>query len=138
MNNAVSEAIYHALHEADDLADDSPSRTRLWLAIWEHATTRRRAAVVPRGSTLRVPVTHEYASVELIAAWEWLIANERAARAMTPEQLHAAVRGVATRSHRGSARAAMADALCGVTNVPAGTRVDVYDIDDDAVDRLAS
>jgi hypothetical protein len=137
MNSAVSDAIYNALQEADDLANDSPSRTRLWIAIWEHATTRHHAEVVPRGSTLRVLVTHEYASTELIAAWEWLIGNERAARAMTPEQLHAAVRGVATRSHRGSARAAMADALCGLTNVPAGTRVDVYDIDE-AVDRLAS
>jgi hypothetical protein len=137
MDNFVSDAIQSALHEAADLANDSPSRTRLWLAIWEHATTRHRAEVVPRGSTLRVLVTHEYASTELIAAWEWLIGNERAARAMTPEQLHAAVRGVATRSHRGSARAAMADALCGLTNVPAGTRVDIYDIDE-AVDSLAS
>jgi len=137
MDSAVSDAIYHALREADDLATDSPSRTRLWLAIWDHATTRHRAEVVPRGSTLRVLVTHEYASIELIAAWEWLIANERAARAMTPEQLHAAVRGVGTRSHRGSARAAMADALRGLTNVPAGTRVDVVGIDE-AFDRLAS
>jgi hypothetical protein len=137
MDSAVSDAIYHALREADDLATDSPSRTRLWLAIWDHATTRHHAEVVPRGSTLRVLVTHEYASIELIAAWEWLIANERAARAMTPEQLHAAVRGVGTRSHRGSARAAMADALRGLTNVPAATRVDVVGIDE-AFDRLAS
>jgi hypothetical protein len=137
MSGAVSDAIYNALRDAVDLAADSPSRTRLWIAIWEHATTRHHAEVVPRGSTLRVLVTHEYASVEVIAAWEWLTANERVARAMTPEQLHAAVRGVATRSHRGSARAAMADALRGLTNVPAGTRVDVVGIDE-AFDRLAS
>jgi hypothetical protein len=118
-------SIYDALREVTDLMKRGPERDRLWLAIWRHSTTQHHAEVTPRGSTARVRVSSEHASAELIAAWEWLLANEGEARAMQPGQLHRTLRGVATRSHRGSARTAMSDALCGLTHVPAQIRVEV-------------
>ena len=118
-------SIYDALREVTDLVERGPGRDRLWLAIWRDATTQHRVEVTPRGSTARVRVSSEHASAELIAAWEWLVANEAEARAMLPGQLQRTLRGVATRSHRGSARAAMTDALCGLTHVPAHIRVEV-------------
>ena len=120
---AGSVAIWYALHAVSDLRSKCVERDELWVALWRHATTRGRCEVVARGSGGRVRVSGADASVELIAIWEWLLGHETRARAMPPAELWQTVRSIATRSHRGSARAAMADALCGLTQVPADVHV---------------
>jgi hypothetical protein len=128
--------LHDALAGVEDLAVVGPDRNRLWIALWRGVATRHPVEAIARGSTARVRVSSEHASAELIAAWEWLIANESQARAMNPVQLRRTLRSVATTSHRGSARAAMADALCGITHVPANVRVEVCG--GDALDGAAS
>jgi hypothetical protein len=108
----------------DSLDRRGHARDALWIAMFETITTRCEVQVVAMGSGLRVGVTADYAAVEVIAAWEWLTANERQARRLHPEELFRVLRANATRSHRGSARAAQADQLRGLTNVPAGVRID--------------
>jgi len=125
-----------ALDKVPDLAAASAERDDLWLALWSTITTRSIAWVTPKGSAARVKVTSDDADVELIAAWEWLADNECAARRMDGAALYRALRGVATGSYHGSARAAMADAMGGITRVPGGTWIDFGD--DTALDRLAS
>jgi len=124
--------IYEALSAVDDLSTDSAERERLWVAIWSKVTTVASTGVTPLNSTVRIQVTKDYASVELIAAWEWLVAHEEWARTMEPHELQRTLRGVATRSHNGSGRAAMADALCGISDVPPNVRVRIDS--DDACD----
>jgi hypothetical protein len=128
--------LHDALAGVEDLAVVGSDRNRLWIALWRGVTTRHSVEATARGSTARVRVSSEHASAELIAVWEWLIANELQARAMNPVQLRRTLRSVATTSHRGSARAAMADALCGITHVPANVRVEVCG--GDALDGEAS
>lgn len=118
-----------ALAAVSDLATPGDARDQLWLVLWDRITTRGSVEVVPSNSTARVRVTSDLASVELIAAWEWLAAHEPEARAMDAGRLEWTLRGVATRSHHGSARAAMADALCGISHVPGDVHLWVDDYD---------
>jgi putative transposon-encoded protein len=115
--------LYEALHAVRSIDERTPARDELWIVLWETVTTRSEAWVTPIGSNARVRVTKDDADAELIAAWEWLIANEDRARAAGPVELYRVLRGVATKSHQGSARSANADNMCGVTNVPGGTWV---------------
>jgi hypothetical protein len=85
--------------------------------------TRGLCRVVPMGSRAAVPVTSEHATDELIAAMEWLRVHEDEAREMAPRELFIRLRGVATRGALGSARAAQADALHGMTHVSPGEPV---------------
>lgn len=119
----MNECIYEALREVDDLVVDTPERERLWMALWTGITTRTRSGASPINSTVRVVVTNDYASVEVIAAWEWLLAHQAEARRMSAASLERMLRGVATRSHRGSARAAIADAVGGISGVPSGVSI---------------
>jgi hypothetical protein len=98
----------------------------LWLALWSNVTTRHETAVTAYKSKVAMRISNDHASAELICAWEWLVAHEEDARAMSPARLYGVLRGVAIRSHRGSARAAMADSLCGLTHVPANIGVTVH------------
>jgi hypothetical protein len=132
----IGDRIRAALRELAKLDESGPARDCLWLELWNGITTRSAAWVSPLGSSARVRVTAEDADAELIAAWEWLEANEERARHMTSGELYRTLRGVATGSHHGSARAAIADGLCGLTRVPAGTWVDLGRHDE--TDRLAS
>ena len=63
----------------------------------------------------------------------WLTRHEGKARDLDPLSLFVALRGVATRGADGSARAAQADALHGMTNVPMGRMVFWRAIDDRGV-----
>ena len=72
------------------------------------------------GSTSQVLVGAEHTTDELIAAMSWLTRHEDEARELDPLNLFIALRGVATRGADGSARAAQADALHGLTDVPLG------------------
>jgi hypothetical protein len=121
----MASAIHAALHGVPDLRTPSAERDELWLALWEHTTTRTSCEVIALGSGTSVRGSSAESSAELIAAWEWLLANEAAARAMPPTDLGRTLRGVATRSHRGSARAAMADSMGGLTHVPVGVRIEL-------------
>lgn len=68
-------------------------------------------------------VTADHATAELIAAMTWFFAHVQQARAMLPLELFVALRGVATRGARGSARAVQSDLLHGMTGVPAGLSI---------------
>jgi hypothetical protein len=128
--------IREALAAVDDLGARSEERDELWLVLWKTITTHSAVWVSPIGSSARVRVIADDADAELIAAWEWLEANEERARLMTLDELYRTLRGVATGSHHGSARVAIADGLCGLTRVPGGTWVGIGRSDDN--DRLAS
>jgi hypothetical protein len=115
------ETLHAALHATCSLAYRSRERDELWIALWESVTTRGEVWITPIGSGARVRVTSDDADAELIAAWDWLEANEARARRMGPVELYRTLRGVATKSYRGSARSANADSMCGITGVPGGT-----------------
>jgi hypothetical protein len=85
--------------------------------------------VTPFGSASHVRVTGHHATEELIAAMAWLYDHESLARALDPNQLLYALRGVATCSAAGSGRSAQADSLHGLTAVPAGRGVHWRPID---------
>lgn len=92
--------------------------------------TKKSSVVVPHGSTNPVEVTTEHATDELISAMEWLIRNEPAARSLSPTALYVALRGQATRGACGSGRAAQADLLRGLTEVPPGDPVTWCDLEE--------
>jgi hypothetical protein len=121
----MASAIHEALHRVADLRTPSAERDELWLALWAHTTTRTSCEVIALGSGTSVRVSSAESSAELIAAWEWLLANEDDARVMPATDLGRTLRGVATRSHRGSARAVMADSMGGLTHVPVGVRIEL-------------
>lgn len=125
----MSEEIHAALASTRSLTSPGEGRTRLWLALWSNVTTRHETAVRAYKSKVVMPISNEHASAELICAWEWLVAHEEDARAMSPARLYGVLRGIAIRSHNGSARIAMADSLCGLTHVPANVGVTVYGSD---------
>lgn len=118
---AAVDELWACLQNAPSLTLPSPQRDGLWVALWRAVTTRATQWVCPVGSTARIRVTSEHADAELIAAWEWLTSHEDQARAMGPAALHACLRSAATRAAHGSARAANADSMHGLTAVPAGT-----------------
>jgi hypothetical protein len=113
--------LHAALLTTPPLAVQSRARDELWLAVADAICTRSRIEVTPLGSARAVDVGGEDArSAELLAAMEWLYTNEPAARALKPFPLFKKLRGVATRSARGSAREALADSLRGISHVGAG------------------
>ena len=118
-----------ALARCEPLSQPSAARDELWITVRDLICTRGLCLVVPMGSSSPVPVTAEHATDELIAAMDWLQSHEREARAMSPQQLFIMLRGVATKGALGSARAAQADALHGMTHVSPGEPVVFADLD---------
>jgi hypothetical protein len=117
------EAIAQALSECPPLDTKSTQRDELWFTMRDLVCTRVSAEVVPLGSRCPVTVTEEHTTVELICAMEWLMDNEAAARELSAEGLFSRLRGAATRGAHGSARAAQADRLHGMTGVSRGDSV---------------
>ena len=117
------EAVWATFVACPSLKEPSHERDALWLAVKAAICTRGFARVTPMGSTSRVLVGADQATDELIAAMSWLTRHEGEARDLDPLSLFVALRGVATRGADGSARAAQADALHGMTNVPTGRMV---------------
>ena len=122
--------LHAALAGCPPLARSSSRRDQLWLTIQDVVCTKTAFAVVPHGSSNAVEVTTEHATDELISAMEWLIRNESAARSLSPTALYVALRGQATRGASGSARAAQADLLHGLTEVPPGSPVTWCDLEE--------
>lgn len=117
------EAVWHTFVACPSLREPSHERDDLWLAVESAICTHGLARVTPMGSTSQVLIGAEQATDELIAAMSWLTRHEDEARDLDPLSLFIALRGVATRGADGSARAAQADALHGMTNVPLGRMV---------------
>lgn len=109
-----------ALRECDDLRKQSAALEQLWLLVRDVVCTRSLCHATPMGSKSAVSITSEYATDELLAAMEWLRGHEAEARSVAPSELFIMLRGVATRGAFGSARAAQADSLHGITNVVPG------------------
>ena len=128
-NESRGRLVVEALAACPTLAPGTPQWDRLWLVIQRQICTRGLCLVTPLGSSSSIRVTDDHAMVELVAAMEWLVAHEREARALTPIALFIKLRGVATRGASGSARAAQADALHGLTNVSPGDPVIFVDSD---------
>jgi hypothetical protein len=112
--------IHKALHACPSLGEESPARDVLWMTVQEEICTTTPRMIQPFGSKRPFLVTQEHATEELITAMTWLTAHEADARSYSPLHLFVMLRGVATRSSGGSARAAQADSLCGITDVPQG------------------
>lgn len=127
------EAIWYTLATCPTLAEPGIERDALWFAVEAAICTHGFARVTPMGSMSRVLVSAEQATDELIAAMSWLTRHEAEARRLDPLSLFIALRGVATRGADGSARAAQADALHGMTNVPMGRMVYWRPIDETGV-----
>jgi hypothetical protein len=113
-------AVWRAFGACPSLREPCSERDALWLAVESAICTHGFARVTPLGSTSRVVVGADHATDELIAAMSWLTRHEAEARELDPLRLFIALRGVATRGADGSARAAQADALHGLTDVPLG------------------
>ena len=116
-------AIHATLRACPDLKLETPAREALWLTVQQEVCTRGWRMVRPFGSKKPYLVTDEQASEELIIAMTWLTTHEEWARSLSPLGLFVMLRGVATRTGHGSARAAQSDLLHGVTGVPAGQRL---------------
>jgi hypothetical protein len=117
------------LAECPSLEQWSAERDELWLGVRDLVCTRGLCLIVPMGSSSPVPVTPEHSTDELIAAMEWLSTHEEEARRMLPSELFKMLRGVATRGALGSARAAQADSLHGLTHVSPGEPVIFAELD---------
>ena len=128
---AAAATIADALANCPTLPRASRERDALWLAVESSVCTRGVVYVVPLGSATAVPVDREYATDELLAAMSWLLGHEDAARQMRPLELFIRLRGEATRGRLGSARRAQADALHGLTGVPAGCPLGFLPLDAD-------
>ena len=121
--------IAEALARCASLTEPSEERNALWLLVQSLLCTRSRRTVIPLGSKAPVVVTADYASQELLAAMEWVVDHEECARAMIPADLYRQMRCAATKGMHGSGRAALADALHGITHVPAGGPLRFYALD---------
>jgi len=119
-----------ALAGCPNLDRPSKARDNLWTVLWSTICTRHSVSVAPFGSTSAVTVTDEHASAELIAAVEWLGGNEATARSLSPSVLLAKLRSVGTQGDHGSARAARADELHGLTGVSPGDALRWVELDD--------
>ncbi|GAB3059134.1 hypothetical protein GCM10027053_21300 [Intrasporangium mesophilum] len=128
-NEARGHLLAEALAACSRLDRASEELDRLWLAVRDAVCTRGLCRVTPLGSSSTIPITSEYATDELIAAIEWLVAHAEEARALSPTDLFIKLRGVATRGAAGSARAAQSDALHGMTHVSPGDPVVFADAD---------
>lgn len=112
-----------ALAACPPITEPSPERQDLMMTIWTSVCTRRSRTVVPMGSAAPVTITSEHASTELLAVMDWLRLHEKEARDLAPDRLYRIMRAVATLGMNGSGRAARADQLRGLTDIPAGTPV---------------
>ncbi|MDC5696837.1 hypothetical protein OO014_06165 [Intrasporangium calvum] len=128
-NEIRGHLVAEALAACPTLSKGTPEYDRLWRAVELGICTRGLCLVTPLGSSSSIAVTEDHAMVELLAAMEWLVAHAGEARALTPIELYIKLRGVATRGASGSARAAQADALHGLTNVSPGDPVIFVDSD---------
>ena len=135
VNSATTrgEAVWRTFVACPSLQEPSHERDDVWLAVESAICTHGFARVTPMGSSSRVLVGADQATDELIAAMMWLTRHEDEARKLDPLSLFIALRGVATRGADGSARAAQADALHGMTNVPLGHMVYWRPIDETGV-----
>jgi hypothetical protein len=115
--------LHAALAACPPLADRTPQREELWFVVQDVVCTKAPCLIAPHGTSNKVEVTPDYNHDELVAAMEWLKANEAAARRLSPIRLYVTLRGHATRDSVGSARAAQADRMRGVTNVPSGSHL---------------
>jgi hypothetical protein len=120
-----------ALRACPSTTEPSQQREDLMTAIWATVCTRRNRTVVPMGSAAPVGISSEYASAELLAVMDWLRRHEDEARTLAPDQLYRTMRAVATLGMHGSGRAARADQLRGLTDVPAATAVRWAEIDEE-------
>ena len=127
------EAVWRTFIACPSLQEPSRERDEVWLAVESAICTHGFACVTPMGSASRVLVGADQSTAELIAAMSWLTHHEDGARKLDPLSLFIALRGVATRGADGSARAAQADALHGMTNVPLGHMVYWRHIDETGV-----
>jgi len=127
------EAVWRTFRACRSLQKPSHERDDLWLAVESAICTHGFAQVTPLGSSSQVLVGADQATDELIAAMSWLTRHEDEARGLDPLKLFIALRGVATRGADGSARAAQADALHGLTDVPLGRMVYWRPIDETGV-----
>lgn len=128
-------ALAAALSACPSVHEPSAPREELMLTIWHTVCTRKSRIVVPMGSSAPVTISPEYAPNELIAVMAWLGLHEQEARALTPSQLYRKMRAVATLGMNGSGRAARADQLRGLTEVPSGTPVRWAKVEDERVER---
>ena len=117
---AAGRRIGRALRACPTLQVPSSQRDALWMTVQAEICTTGTRYVRPFGSSASILVSEEQATDELISAMQWLIQHEEEARLLPPLRLFVMLRGVATRSKRGSARAAQADLLHGMTDVPPG------------------
>ena len=122
--------IMTALRACADLSQRSASRDALWITVQREVCTTYPRMVRPFGSTKAFPVTDEQATDELLSAMTWLMAHEQFARSLSPLALFVRLRGVATRSGTGSARASQADSLHGITEVSPGCTVTCERVDE--------
>ena len=117
-------ALHTALARTRCLHQPSPQRDALWFTVQATICTRGHTVGIALGSTTEQDIGGEDArGDELVAAMLWLTAHEDVARLMSPQQLFRRLRGVAVRSHCGSARTAQADSLHGMTGVTSGAPV---------------
>ena len=135
VNSATTrgEAVWRTFVACPSLQEPSHERDDVWLAVESAICTHGFARVTPMGSSSRVLVGADQATDELISAMMWLTRHEDEARKLDPLSLFIALRGVATRGAGGSGRAAQADALHGMTNVPLGHMVYWRPIDETGV-----
>ena len=124
-----------ALAACPPIAEPSSQRAELMMVIWSTVCTRTRRTVVPMGSAAAVTITPDDASTELIAVMDWLRLHEKEARDLGPNQLYRMMRAVATLGMNGSGRAARADQLRGLTDVPARTPLRWVEIDQERTAR---
>ena len=115
------------------VAEPSQQREDLMMAIWSTVCTCGSRTVTPMGSVAPVAISSDYASTELLAVMDWLRLHEDEARALPPAQLYRTMRAVATLGMNGSGRAARADQLRGLVDVPAGTPVRWTEVDQERV-----
>ena len=123
--------LWTALTRCPSLTCAGPARDALWLTVQDEVCTRGFATVTPLGSSAEIVVSRDYSSDELLAAMEWLHANEQQAKRLDPVPLYKLMRGAATRGAHGSGRAAQSDALHGMTEVPPGSPVRWRSLDED-------
>lgn len=128
-NEIRGQLVANALAACPTLAHRSEVSDAVWFAVEEAICTKSLCLVVPLGSAGAVQVSPDHAMQELLAAMQWLISHEVEARSMPPRALYIKLRGVATRGADGSARAAQADELHGMTHVPPGSSVVFADVD---------
>ena len=117
---AAGRRIQRALSACPNLRAPSSERDAVWLTVQTEICTSGTRFVTPFGSSAPVMITEDQATDELLSAMEWLMEHQTEARALSPLRLFVMLRGVATRSKGGSARAAQADRLHGLTEVPSG------------------